>query len=56
MIKTMALQLSFMLRLGRRKSNVRLLMNFALVLVFFFVLYSVLFHFISPISTPSPCH
>ena len=46
MIKTMAAQLSLMLRLGRQKSNLRLLMNFALVLVFFFVLYSVLFHFI----------
>ncbi len=46
MIKTMAAQLSLMTRLGRQKSNVQLLMKFGLVLVFFFVLYSVLFHFI----------
>ncbi len=45
-MKTMATQLSLMLRLGRQKSNVRLLIRFALVLLFFFVLYSVLFHFI----------
>ena len=43
-MKTMATQLSLLFRLGQRKSNVRLLIKFACVLVFFFVLYSVLFH------------
>ncbi len=43
-MKTMATQLSLLLRLGRQKSNVRLLMKFILVLIFFFILYSVLFH------------
>ena len=44
MMKTMATQLSLMMRLGRTKSNVRLLIRFAGVLLVFFVLYSVLFH------------
>jgi len=43
-MKTMATQLSLLFQLGRRKSNVRLLINFSLVLIFFFVVYSVLFH------------
>ena len=43
-MKTMATQLSLLLRLGQRKSNTRLLLKFALVLGFFFVTYSVLFH------------
>jgi Trk K+ transport system NAD-binding subunit len=43
-MKTMATQLSLLLRLGQRKSNTRLLFKFALVLGFFFVTYSVLFH------------
>lgn len=43
-MKTMAAQLSLMLRIGQRKSNTRLLIKFALVLAFFFVTYSVLFH------------
>lgn len=43
-MKTMATQLSLLLRLGQKKSNVRLLMKFVMVLLFFFVLYSVLFH------------
>lgn len=44
MMKTMVTQLSLMMRLGRTKSNVRLLIRFAGLLVVFFVLYSVLFH------------
>ncbi len=43
-MKTMATQLSLMLRLGGQKTNLRLLVKFSLVLVFFFVSYSVLFH------------
>jgi Trk K+ transport system NAD-binding subunit len=43
-MKTMATQLSLMLRLGQQKSNVRLLVKFALVLLFFFAVYSILFH------------
>ncbi|MFO7785451.1 MAG: NAD-binding protein [Desulfatiglandales bacterium] len=43
-MKTMATQLSLMLRLGGQKTNVRLLVKFSLVLVFFFVSYSILFH------------
>ncbi len=43
-MKTMATQLSLLLQLGQRKSNVQLLIKFSLVLIFFFVAYSVLFH------------
>ncbi len=43
-MKTMATQLTLLLSSGRQRSNVRLLIKFTLVLVFFFVLYSVLFH------------
>lgn len=43
-MKTMATQLSLLLQLGLRKSNVQLLIKFTLVLTFFFVVYSVLFH------------
>lgn len=43
-MKTMATQLSLLLRMGQRRSNVRLLVKFILVLAFFFVLFSVLFH------------
>ncbi|MFO7559069.1 MAG: NAD-binding protein [Desulfobacterales bacterium] len=43
-MKTMATQLSLLLQIDRRKSNVRLLIKFCLLLFFFFVLYSVLFH------------
>jgi len=43
-MKTMATQLSLLLRTGKRRSNVRLLVRFILVLIFFFVVFSVLFH------------
>lgn len=43
-MKTMAAQLALMLRVGQRSSNMRLLLKFVLVLVLFFVVYSVLFH------------
>jgi Trk K+ transport system NAD-binding subunit len=43
-MKTMAPQLSLLLRMGQRRSNVRLLVKFILILAFFFVLFSVLFH------------
>ena len=43
-MKSMATQLALMLRKGKQKTNMRLLFKFSLVLVFFFVLYSVLFH------------
>jgi Trk K+ transport system NAD-binding subunit len=43
-MKTMATQLSLLLRMGQRRSNVRLLVKFILILAFFFVLFSVLFH------------
>jgi len=43
-MKTMATQLSLLLNIGQRKSNVRLLLKFAGVLVFFFIAYSILFH------------
>ncbi len=43
-MKTMATQLSLLLQFGLRKSNVQLLIKFSLVLIFFFVVYSVLFH------------
>lgn len=39
-MKTMATHLSLMLRLGQRKSNLRLLIKFAGVLVLLFVFYS----------------
>ncbi len=45
-MKTMATQLSLLLRMGQRRSNVRLLVKFILILTFFFVLFSVLFHMI----------
>ncbi len=45
-MKTMATQLSLLLRMGQRRSNVRLLVKFILILAFFFVLFSVLFHMI----------
>jgi len=43
-MKTMATQLALLMRLGQRKSNVRLLIRFSMVLILFFVVYSVLFH------------
>ena len=43
-MKTMATQLSLLLQAGQRKSNIRLLVKFCLILLSFFVLYSVLFH------------
>jgi Trk K+ transport system NAD-binding subunit len=43
-MKTMATQLSLLLRMGQRRSNVRLLVKFTLILAFFFVLFSVMFH------------
>lgn len=43
-MKTMATQLSLLLRIGQRKSNTRLLIKFVCVLAFFFVTYSILFH------------
>jgi Trk K+ transport system NAD-binding subunit len=43
-MKTMATQLSLLLRMGQRKKNTLLLVKFACVLVFLFVTYSVLFH------------
>ncbi len=43
-MKTMVTQIALMLRIGRQRSNMRLLINFTLVLTFFFVFYSVLFH------------
>jgi Trk K+ transport system NAD-binding subunit len=43
-MKTMATQLALLLRLGQQRSNTRLLIKFILVLIFFFVVYSVLFH------------
>ena len=43
-MKTMATQLSLLLRMGQRRSNVRLLIKFLVLLAFFFVLFSVLFH------------
>ncbi|MEZ4567722.1 MAG: hypothetical protein R2860_12480 [Desulfobacterales bacterium] len=41
-MKTMAR--STLLRMGQRRSNVRLLIKFLVLLAFFFVLFSVLFH------------
>ena len=43
-MKSMATQLALMLRKGKQKTNMRLLFKFSLVLVSFFVLYSLLFH------------
>lgn len=43
-MKTMITQLSLLLQLGQRKNNVHLLIKFSLVLIFFFIIYSVLFH------------
>jgi Trk K+ transport system NAD-binding subunit len=43
-MKTMATQLALLLRLGQQRSNTRLLIKFILVLIFFFVVYTVLFH------------
>lgn len=43
-MKTMATQLTLLLRMGQQRSNMRLLLKFVLILLFFFVLYSVLFH------------
>ena len=43
-MKTMATQLALLLRMGQQRSNMRLLIKFMLVLIFFFVIYSVLFH------------
>ena len=43
-MKTMATHLSLLLRMGQRRSNVRLLLKFIGVLIFFFVVFSVLFH------------
>jgi Trk K+ transport system NAD-binding subunit len=40
----MATQLSLLLRLDLRKSNTKLLIKFSLILLLFFVVYSVLFH------------
>jgi Trk K+ transport system NAD-binding subunit len=43
-MKTMATQLALLLRIGQQRSNMRLLIKFMLVLIFLFVVYSVLFH------------
>jgi Trk K+ transport system NAD-binding subunit len=43
-MKTMATQLALLIRSGQQRSNMKLLIRFGLVLVFFFVVYSVLFH------------
>jgi len=43
-MKTMATQLALLLRIGQQRSNTRLLFKFILVLLFFFVVYTVLFH------------
>ena len=43
-MKTMATQLAVLMQLGRRRSNIRLLIRFSLVLILFFVVYSILFH------------
>ncbi len=45
-MKTMATQLAMLMQAGRQRTNVRLLIRFCLLLVFFFVVYSVLFHFL----------
>ena len=43
-MKTMVAQLALLFRMGQQRSNMRLLIKFMLVLLFFFVAYSVLFH------------
>ncbi|MFP4040829.1 MAG: potassium channel family protein [Desulfosudaceae bacterium] len=43
-MKTMVTQLSLMFQAGQQKSNVRLLIKFCLLLLSFFILYSLLFH------------
>ena len=43
-MKTMVAQLALLFRIGQQRSNMRLLIKFMLVLLFFFVAYSVLFH------------
>ncbi|WP_373499370.1 TrkA family potassium uptake protein [Desulfococcus sp.] len=43
-MKTMATQLALLMRLGQRRSNMRLLVRFSIVLILFFGVYSVLFH------------
>ncbi|MDY0313368.1 MAG: NAD-binding protein [Desulfobacterales bacterium] len=43
-MKTMATQLAMLLQTGRQRTNVRLLIKFCLILLFFFVVFSVLFH------------
>ena len=43
-MKTMAAQLALLFRMGQQRSNTRLLIKFMLVLLFFFVVFSVLFH------------
>jgi Trk K+ transport system NAD-binding subunit len=43
-MKSMAAQLAILLRTGRQRSNTQLLIKFTLVLVLFFIFYSILFH------------
>ncbi|MFO8049848.1 MAG: NAD-binding protein [Desulfosudaceae bacterium] len=43
-MKTMAAQLSLLFQAGQKRSNVRLLIKFCLILLLFFILYSLLFH------------
>ncbi|AOY59181.1 potassium channel family protein [Desulfococcus multivorans] len=43
-MKTMTTQLALLMQLSRRKSNMRLLIRFSMVLILFFALYTVLFH------------
>ena len=43
-MKTMVAQLALLFRMGQQRSNTRLLIKFMLVLLFFFVAFSVLFH------------
>lgn len=43
-MKTMAAQLTLLLNSGQQKGNVRLLFKFAILLFFFFALFTVLFH------------
>ncbi len=43
-MKSMATQLALLLRSGRQRSNMQLLIKFSFVLIAFFILYSVLFH------------
>lgn len=44
MLKTMAAQMTLLLKTGGRRSNGWILFKFALMLIFLFVLFSVLFH------------